>query len=154
MSQIKRFEDLIAWQRARMLSREIRSTIRSSKIRNDTSLANQMNRAATSVISNIAEGFERGTLPEFVRFLGIAKGSCGELRSQLYVAADGELLTAQQFRALMVLAISTSQLIGALRLSIQRRLRKSQTVSSIQVSTHGPTRQPFDTERLTPNVDL
>jgi four helix bundle protein len=66
-------------------------------------------------MSNIAEGFERGTLTELNQFLGYAKGSCGEVRSQLYEALDADLISARQFEELRTLAISTSRLIGALK---------------------------------------
>ena len=73
-------------------------------------------------MSNIVEGFERGTLPELNRFLGIAKGSCGEVRSQLYEALDDKLISLEEFRRLRGLAISTSELIGALKSATQKRM--------------------------------
>ncbi|MGH7870850.1 MAG: four helix bundle protein [Candidatus Binatia bacterium] len=88
--QIKNFEDLEIWKDARHLTREIYSLSMAPKFSKDFALRDQMRRAAVSIMSNIAEGFERGGNQEFVQFLYIAKGSCGELRSQLFVALDQE----------------------------------------------------------------
>ena len=84
--QIKSFEDLEIWQIAKGLAVKIYSLSRAPRFSKDFSLRDQMRRAAVSIMSNIAEGFERGGNQEFVQFLYIAKGSCGEVRSQLYVA--------------------------------------------------------------------
>ena len=84
---VKSFEDLYIWQ----ISRELVNLIyqlTSQKSFTDFSLKDQIQRAAVSIISNIAEGFERGTKDEFLYFLYIAKGSCGEVRAQLYIALD------------------------------------------------------------------
>ena len=86
--QIKNFEDLEIWQVARRLAQEVYSCSRSPNFSKDFALRDQIQRAAVSVMSNIAEGFERGGNQEFVQFLYIAKGSCGEMRSQLYLALD------------------------------------------------------------------
>jgi four helix bundle protein len=83
------FEDLIAWQKARVLSRDIYGVTRLAEFSKDYSLVDQIRRACISILSNIAEGFERGGRPEFHQFLVVAKGSCGEVRSQLYIALDG-----------------------------------------------------------------
>ena len=73
-------------------------------------------------MSNVAEGFERGTLSELNQFLAYAKGSCGEVRSQLYEALDADLISARQFEELKTLAVSASRLIGALKVVTQQRL--------------------------------
>jgi four helix bundle protein len=86
--QIKNFEDLEIWKEARHLTREIYTLSKTSQFSKDYGLRDQMQGAAISMMSNIAEGFERGGNQEFIQFLYIAKGSCGELRSQLYVALD------------------------------------------------------------------
>jgi four helix bundle protein len=88
MARAERFEELLAWQKARLLTKEIYELSRGAPLSNDYGLIRQMQRAAVSVMSNIAEGFDRTGSGEFHRFLSIAKGSCGELRSQLYVAFD------------------------------------------------------------------
>lgn len=77
------FEDLDVWKRSCRLAISVYEGMRGSR---DYGLKDQMTRSAVSVASNIAEGHERGTVPEFVRFLNIAKGSCAELRTQLYIA--------------------------------------------------------------------
>lgn len=98
--KIEKFEDFIAWQKARKLTREIYKITNLPKFSRDFGLKDQIRRAAVSIMSNIAEGFERGRPSEFHQFLSIAKGS-SELRSQLYVALDAEYVTDDQFRTLM-----------------------------------------------------
>jgi four helix bundle protein len=119
--KIEKFEDFIAWQKARKLTRDIYRTTNLPKFSRDFGLKDQIRRAAVSVMSNIAEGFERGRASEFHQFLSIAKGSCAELRSQLYVALDAEYLNDDQFMALMYDANETAQVIGGLRVSVERR---------------------------------
>ncbi len=99
MASVKRFEDLICWQEGRRLVKDV-YRITSFKKFSDFGLKNQIQRAAVSIISNIAEGFERGTREEFVYFLYIAKGSCGEVRAQLYVAYDLGYILAEELRIL------------------------------------------------------
>ncbi len=83
VKEVKRFEDLEVWQNAVNLSVAIYSHLKNGK---DYGLKDQLQRSSVSIPSNIAEGFERQTNKEFVQFLYIAKGSCGELRTQLYIA--------------------------------------------------------------------
>ena len=85
MSTIKQFEDLLAWQRSRELVREIYKSLQNCR---DMGFRDQIQRAAVSVMSNIAEGFESGTRQEFLNYLYIAKGSAGEVRAQIYAAHD------------------------------------------------------------------
>jgi four helix bundle protein len=89
----KRFEELVVHQRARGLVKEVYAMTRQPAFTKDWGLADQIRRAAVSIMSNIAEGFERGSNVEFVQFLYIAKGSCGEVRSQLTVAMDQGYIT-------------------------------------------------------------
>ena len=96
MAKVERFEDLHCWQEGRKLVNLIYS-LTSSKAFRDWSLKDQIQRAAVSVISNIAEGFERGTREEFIYFLYIAKGSCGEVRAQIYIALDQKFITEKDF---------------------------------------------------------
>src|SRR5262245_18518923 len=98
--KIKRFEDLIAWQKARNLTKKIYEVTRRGRFRNDYGLTGQIQRAAVSIMSNVAEGFERGGLGEFHQFLSTAKVSCAELRSQLYVACDVGYLVEVGFATL------------------------------------------------------
>src|SRR3954467_5237111 len=88
MGRVERFEELVAWQKARELTREIYRVTREGTFARDFGWRDQIQRAAVSIMSNIAEGFERGKRTEFHQFACIAKGSCGEVRSTLYVAVD------------------------------------------------------------------
>ncbi|MCB2180762.1 MAG: four helix bundle protein [Desulfobulbaceae bacterium] len=84
----KTFEELEIWKLARSLTAKIYTLTKNKDFAKDFGLCNQMQRASVSVMSNIAEGYERGGNREFIQFLSIAKGSCGEVRCQLYVALD------------------------------------------------------------------
>jgi four helix bundle protein len=97
MATVQQFEDLHVWQDARSLVREIYQVTRQRAFRRDFGLRDQITRAVTSTMSNIAEGFERGTRKEFIRFLNMAKGSNGEVRSQLYIALDQEYIEQMKF---------------------------------------------------------
>jgi four helix bundle protein len=92
MRKIERFEDLDVWQMARELARGVYRACRRQKLGTDWALANQMKRAAVSISSNIAEGFERGTRKQQIEFCYVAEGSAGELRSQALLAHDVGLL--------------------------------------------------------------
>jgi four helix bundle protein len=96
MATVERFEDLVAWKTARELVREVYRHTRAGPLARDFPLRDQLCRAAISIMANIAEGFERGGDREFLKFLGIAKGSCGELRSLVVIAFDQNYLTADQ----------------------------------------------------------
>src|SRR5690348_13318326 len=101
MSRVERFEDLIAWQKARMLAGEVYKVTRLGGFAKDFGLSGQIQRAAVSVMSNIAEGFERSRPGEFHQFLYTAKASCAEVRSQLYLALDIGYLNQQEFDRLL-----------------------------------------------------
>lgn len=120
--QIERFEDLIAWQKARVLVSEIYRVTRSGPFANDHGLSGQIQRAAVSIMSNIAEGYERSSKTEFHRFLLIAKGSCAEVRSQLYIALDIGYLNDEDFDRISALTQEVGRVIGGLRLSVQRQI--------------------------------
>jgi four helix bundle protein len=85
---ISRFEDIIAWQKARVLVGKLYRICQRDDLSRDWTMSSQLRRSAVSIMANIAEGFERGSDGEFHRFLQIAKGSCAEVRSHLYVARD------------------------------------------------------------------
>ena len=106
---VNKFEDLFIWQKARELTREV---YKISNNWNDRSLQDQIRRAAVSVLSNIAEGFERGTKDEFLYFLYIARGSAGEVRAQLYVAIDQKFIPEGEFKRVHDLADYESRLIA------------------------------------------
>lgn len=120
---VSRFEDLIAWQKARALARDVYAVSRAGAFSQDYGLKDQIRRASVSVMSNIGEGFERARPTEFHHFLCIAKSSCAELRSQLYVGLDVGHLTEDRFGKLLTQAEEVGNIIGGLRASINRRLR-------------------------------
>jgi four helix bundle protein len=111
----QRFEDLIAWQKARTLTQLIYEATRQGAFIRDFGLSNQIQRAALSVMSNLAEGFERSSEAERLHFVNIAKASCAEVRSQLYVALDVGYLSEESFDQLMEQANEVSRIIGKLR---------------------------------------
>ena len=119
--KIERFEDVIAWQRARKLTADIYRVTSEGNFARDFGLKDQIRRAAVSSMSNLAEGFERGRPAEFHQFLSVAKGSCAELRTQLYVALDVGYIGLQTFEGLMAQATEVGQILGGLRLSVERR---------------------------------
>jgi four helix bundle protein len=123
--KVERFEDLVAWQKARILTRAVYQATRQGGFAKDFGLSGQIQRATVSIMSNIAEGFERSGLGEFHQFLSTAKSSCAEVRSQLYVALDVGYLDQVAFEQLLAQAEEVGRIIGGLRASIdkQRRLR-------------------------------
>jgi four helix bundle protein len=124
MARIERFEDIEGWKKGRALRQAVYKHTKSGAFAKDYSLKDQIRRAAQSVTSNIAEGFERGGNREFIQFLSGAKGSCGEVRDQLYTALDGGYLTEQEFQSLYSLAMETSRLIsGFIRYLQETNLR-------------------------------
>ena len=120
-NRVEKFEDLIAWQKARVLTAKIYALTEQGKFSRDFGLRDQIRRAAVSIMSNIAEGFERGRSAEFHQFLSIAKGSCAELRTQLYVAFDAGYLSQDLFNELIASAVEVGQIIGGLRAAVQRQ---------------------------------
>ena len=94
----KKFEDLIFWQKARELAKMIYTLTKNNPFSQDFGLRGQIQRSSVSVMSNIAEGFGRGSNVEFLQFLFIAKGSVSEVQSQLYVALDSGYITENEFR--------------------------------------------------------
>lgn len=97
MAKIERFEDVEAWKLARESTRLVYLISSVGNFARDFPLRDQIRKSSVSIMSNIAEGFERDGDKEFINFLSIAKGSCGEARSQLYVALDQNYITADQF---------------------------------------------------------
>jgi four helix bundle protein len=112
MARIERFEEITAWQKARQLTRTIYLATRNGKFARDFPLRDQIRRAAVSVMANIAEGFERDGDREFVQFLSTAKGSCGEVRSHLYVAEDEGYFSPDACASAMELATDVSRLLS------------------------------------------
>jgi len=104
MTTAKRFEDLEVWQRAKDLTNLIYKYSTDGTFARDFGLRDQMRRAAVSIMSNIAEGFESQTQVQFIKYLGLAKGSAGELRAQLYIARDQGYISEENFSELFLLA--------------------------------------------------
>ena len=117
--KIERFNDLIAWQKARELTKNIYRITNQGEFKSDYGLRDQMRRASVSIMSNIAEGFDRAGRREFHRFLVIAKGSCAEVQSQLYVALDAYYIERKIFDKLLELTLEVSRILGGLRKSVE-----------------------------------
>ena len=124
MNRITRFEDLIAWQKARKLNGFVFALTRTGRFAADYRLSDQICRAAISVAANIAEGFERDGNREFVKFLSIAKGSAGEVRSHLHLAHDMGYVSDTQRDEASELSLEVARLIGGLIRSIQNSGQK------------------------------
>jgi len=112
MPTLRTFEQIEAWQSARDLARAVYSCSKQGPLARDFGLRDQLRRASISIMSNIAEGFERGRMKEFVHFLTLAKGSAGELESHLYVALDQGYLSKEDFEGLRHQSASTRRLIA------------------------------------------
>ncbi len=112
MSRIEQFEDLIAWQKARSLTSAIYQATRQGEFAKDFGLSG---RATVSIMSNIAEGFERDNPAEFHQFLVIARASCAEVRLQLYIALDVGYITKDDFDRLITQAEEVAQIVSGLR---------------------------------------
>jgi four helix bundle protein len=121
INEIRRFEDLRAWQCGRDLASVIYSLTRKEPFNKDYGLVDQIRRASVSVMNNTAEGFERGSNKDFVKFLFIARGSAGEVRSLLYVALDQEYITKEEFHKAYDISIEVSRIIWALIKSLRRK---------------------------------
>ena len=120
MAKIERFEDLISWQKARELNRLIYKASKNGAFAKDFGLRDQIRRASVSVMSNIAEGFERSGDKEFIQFLSNAKGSCGEVRCQLYAALDEEYLSKTEFKELYERSTEISRLVSGFMAYLRR----------------------------------
>ena len=114
MTTIKNFEDLIAWQKARELAGNVYELTRQDKFSRDFGLRDQIQRAASSVMHNIAEGFESGSDPEFARFLKMARRSAGEVQSELYLALDVSYITEEDLKKTYALATEVKRLINGM----------------------------------------
>jgi four helix bundle protein len=113
MAKIEKFEDIQAWQKARELTARIYALTRDGPVFKDYGYRNQLTRASTSIMLNIAEGFERETGDkDFRYFLSVAKGSAGEVRAALYVGLDCGYFTKEQFDELFQLSIETIRMLS------------------------------------------
>jgi len=114
MAKFKKFEEIEAWKKARILCRYIYKETNSENFKHDYALVKQIHRSSGSIMDNIAEGYERGGNKEFIQFLYIAKGSSAETKSQLYRALDRNYITEDGFQQLYNLANEISFMIGKL----------------------------------------
>jgi four helix bundle protein len=119
--KIEKFEDLIAWQKARQLTKTIYEITSIGRFSKDFGLQGQIRNATVSIMSNIAEGFDRASRNEFHHFLVIAKGSCAEVRSQLYVALDAGYLDNTIFEQVTLQARELAKIIAGLRTSVAKQ---------------------------------
>jgi len=139
MATARQFEDLNVWRDARELVRVVYSACKRSEFHADFGLRSQICRAAVSTMSNIAEGFERGTRKEFLQFLNVAKASNAEVRSQFYVALDQGYLPEAEFKTVLESTVLLSRKLSSLiryleTYSETTRTRKAAT--TISTGTH------------------
>lgn len=152
MSTIRTFEELLVWQKARELTKEIYKIFKDLKFK-DRGLQDQIQRASVSIMSNIAEGFERGTKQEFINYLFIAKGSAGEVRAQLYVMLDAGYLNAETFKYLNNLVQDCSKLLSSFiskvkasefnGLQYKREVRKGMSITNKMILEGNPELKEF-----------
>ena len=119
MATFKSFEEIGAWQEARKLTREIYTVSKQVGFSSDFGLRDQIRRASVSVLSNIAEGYERSGTGEFIRFLSMAKGSAGEVRAQLYVALDQGYISEEGSKELSSLTTRIGRMLSGLMSYLQ-----------------------------------
>jgi four helix bundle protein len=140
MASIKRFEDVEAWKKGRELTQRNYQITSQTKFTRDYTLRDQIRRAAISITSNIAEGFDRRGNREFVQFLAIARGSASELKSQIYTALDVGYVDLKEFAELYQLAHRVVLLIGGF-------------IKYLQQSELGGQKFKTATQRKTPNSE-
>lgn len=114
MATIQKFEDIKVWQKARFICQEVFKITNSKEFQDDYRFKHQIRSSSGSIMDNIAEGFERGGRKEFIQFLGFAKGSSGELRSQLSRAFDQNYLDKSTFERMNQEAIEIAKMIMGL----------------------------------------
>lgn len=137
MTTAKRFEELEVWQKAKEMTNLIYQLSSSGSFARDFGLRDQMRRAAVSIMSNIAEGFESQTQALFIQFLGRAKGSAGELRAQLYIALEQNYMNREEFESISTLAEICSKQLARLIQYLEsqpnsRRVREGEILYDIQ----------------------
>jgi four helix bundle protein len=120
-NKVERFEDLIAWQKARSLTRDVYIHAMQGRFGKDYVLSKQIRSAALSMSSNIAEGFDRGNRNEFTQFLSIAKASCAEVRNDLYVAADVGYIDEVTAISLIEKANEVARIVTGLRTAVAKQ---------------------------------
>lgn len=114
MATFQKFEEIMAWQKARTFVKEVYTMTNQGDFAKDYPLRDQIRRASVSIMANIAEGFERGGTREFIHFVAIAKGSAAEVKTYLYLASDLAYITQEQFAHLSVNIDEISKILGGL----------------------------------------
>ncbi len=127
MAKIERFEDLMSWQKARQLSNAVYDLTEHPRFARDFQLRDQIRDAAGSVMHNIAEGFDAGTRPEFIRFLKTARRSASEVQSELYLALDRKYITADELTAAYNTATEAKRLINGMIAYLRKRQSSSRS---------------------------
>ncbi|MDO8999601.1 MAG: four helix bundle protein [Bacteroidota bacterium] len=130
MGKIEKFEDIIAWQKALELSDLIYSHSTDGSFSKDYGLRDQIRRASVSVVSNIAEGFERESNNQFIYFLSISKASAGEIRAQLYIARNQNYISQDEFILLNNKVIEVSKTISGF-IAYLKGLKKSKSAANL-----------------------
>lgn len=138
MSSIQHFEEIEAWQLGRRLARRVYECSAVGRFANDRALQGQIRRATVSIVSNIAEGFERGGSAEFVQFLTVAKGSTGEVQSQLYLALHAGYISTAEFEELQQLVVSVKRLLGGFINYLKRSPLKGRKFVKQSLDTRDP----------------
>jgi four helix bundle protein len=141
MKRIERFEDLVAWQKARALTQSIYKITRERAFAKDIGIVSQVRRASVSIMANIAEGFERNRSGEFHQFLSVAKGSCAEVRSHLYAAYDVGYLDKTRFPEALLQAEEVGRIIGGLRASVAGQKNQAPMVTTSSTQHSAPSTQ-------------
>jgi four helix bundle protein len=113
MAKIEKFEDLEIWNKSREICIDIEHLFETTNLGKRYSLKDQMDRSSGSIMDNIAEGFERNGNREFINYLSFSKGSCGELKSQLYRSLDKKLISQNEFDSLSIKIELVKNKIGA-----------------------------------------
>jgi len=144
MAKVENFEDLEVWKLARKLTGKVYALSRSGAFSKDYGFRDQICRASVSIVSNIAEGFERRSNHQFMQFLDIANGSAGEVRAQLYIALDLGYITQKEFQE----TVKDITSIGKMLTSLIRHLRVSKTT---QPPNHPTTKPPNHQTTKPPN---
>lgn len=129
MATVNRLEDLKAWQKARLLSSSIHQTTRAKIFQDDLDLKRQIRRSGGSVMDNIAEGFGRGNRGEFIQFLGIARGSLTEVKSQLYRSLDNQYILQSIFNSLYAQAEEIGRITDSLLIYLNNTDNKGRRYS-------------------------
>ena len=120
MATFKKFEDIEAWQKARVLSKLLYSETFKESFAQDYALKDQARRSCGSIMDNIAEGFDRGGKKEFIHFLSISKASAAELKSQLYRAFDLNYINNEKFKELYSMIDDIGKMIAGLSIYLQK----------------------------------